>query len=200
MCTPPASKRIPPSLRVVVVVGGVDTVDNRSPCRSGPVFCPPDLGTRTVDNRGPLWTSGSCAHPMHRYPGVLPSCVPRNTQVLPRPTHHLGVTPFTLPGDEPGFVAEQWTQVWRSGPSLCTTPGILWAGGGQPRSGPVGVPFPSTVCGCGLPTYPHAVELREPPSDRLACGGDSGQLRCPQGVDGPYATLLWRNGSAAGSR
>ena len=60
---------------------------------------------------------------------------------------------------------------------------------------PCGAVFLSTVCGFRLPTYPHAAELGGPPLGRLACGDDSGQLRCPQAVDSPNATFLWRNGS-----
>jgi hypothetical protein len=128
----------------------VDTVDNRFRCRWEPVFCPPRLWATGVDNQGSLWTARSCAHPMHRQPPVLPSSVPRNTRVLPRPTHHVRVTAFTLPSDRPGSVAEQWTGMWRNEPLLCTTQGILWASGGQPRRGGPRRPFcPQSVdSGC----------------------------------------------------
>lgn len=112
----------------------MDTVDNRFHRRSGRVFCPPRLWVTAVDNQGPLWTGGSCAHPIHRPARVLPSAVPRNTPVLPRPTHLLGVTAFTPGWDRPRFVAEQWTKMWRSGLPLCTTALSLWASGGQPRT------------------------------------------------------------------
>lgn len=129
----------------------MDTVDNRFLCRSGPVFYPQGLWVGPVDNQGVLWTAESCAHPVHRRPGVVPRSVPRNTQVLPRPTHHLGVTAFTLPWDRGHFVAEQWTKMWRSGPELCTTGPNLWAGGGQPVGG----------C-CGRPVRPQSVDLGYP--------------------------------------
>ncbi len=61
---------------------------------------------------------------------------------------------------------------------------------------PTRTPFLSTDCGFALPTFPHGVELGTRPLRRLACGDDSGQLRCPQGVDGRSGTVLWRNGSA----
>lgn len=131
LCTAPASKQFPPSLRVVVVVGVVDTVDKWFRRRSDPVFYPPRLWAEGVDNQGVLWTAESSPHPVHRAPVVLPRLVPRNTQVLPRPTHRLGVTAFTLPGDRPCFVAEQWTNMWRSASQLCTTGPLLWASGGQ---------------------------------------------------------------------
>lgn len=92
----------------------MDTVDNRFLRRSGHVFYPQSLWVTAVDNRAVLWTQESCAHPVHRLMGVVPSAVPRNTQVLPRPTHHVGVTAFTLPWDRAHFVAEQWTKMWRT--------------------------------------------------------------------------------------
>jgi hypothetical protein len=167
LCTAPASKPFPRYLRVVVVVGVVDTVDKWSPCRSGPVFYPPRLWVTTVDNQGPLWTAGSCAHPVHRATLVLPRSVPRNTPVLPRPTHPLGVTPFTLPRDRPHFVTEQWTKVWRTGPELCTTDLILWASGGQPEPGAVGQLHCPQSVDSGCPHIPN----------RLSCGyrSQSGQ-------------------------
>lgn len=143
LCTPPASKQVPSYLYVVVVIGVVDTVDKWFLRRSGHVFYPLRLWAAAVDNRGVLWTGGSCAHLTHRGPLVLPSPVPRNTRVLPSPTHHLGVTPFTLPGDRPAFVAEQWTKMWRTCRMLCTTGRLLWASGGQLQWGtedPVGRP------------------------------------------------------------
>lgn len=141
----------------------MDTVDNRFLRRSEPVFCPPRLWATGVDNQGPLWTAGSCAHPMHRDPPLLPSSVPRNTQVLPRPTHHVGVTAFTLLGDGSCFVAEQWTGMWRSGPSLCTTHGILWASGGQPRSGPAGRSFCPQSVDSGCPHIPMRLSWADHP-------------------------------------
>lgn len=102
-------------------------------CRSGLVFYPPRLWVEPVDNQAPLWTAESCAHAIHRRPPVVPSVVPRNTPVLPSPTHHAGVTRFTPTGERRCSVAEQWTGLWRSGPLLGTTGPNLWAGGGQPR-------------------------------------------------------------------
>jgi hypothetical protein len=173
-------------------------VDNRFLRRSGPVFYPPSLWVTAVDNQGLLWTAESCAHPIHRATRLVPSSVPRNTRVLPSPTHLLGVTAFTRSWDRSCFVAEQWTSMWRSGPKLCTTQGMLWASGGQLLIPGAGLPDSSTVCGYGLPTFPHPAELGRRPLSRLACGDESGQLRCPQGVDGGPATFLWRNGSPVG--
>jgi hypothetical protein len=197
LCTAPASKRLRSSLCAVVVVGGVDTVDNHFHRRSGAVFCPPRLWAAPVDNQALLWTAESCAHPMHRLHRVLPSCVPRNTQVLPSPTHLLGVTAFTRSCEWGHRLAEQWTQVWRSGPLLCTRRGILWAGWGQPPVGGREPPAPSTVCGSGPPTFPQPAELRVRSRGRPGCGGRSGQLRRPQGVDSASAPFLWRNGTGA---
>lgn len=106
--------------------------------RSGHVFCPPRLWVEPVDKQPRLWTARRCAHAMHRTGPVLPSTVPRNTQVLPSPTHHVGVTRFTPTGEWSCRVAEQWTELWRSHPDVGTTAPILWAAGGQPRGRPCG--------------------------------------------------------------
>lgn len=69
--------------------------------------------------------------------GVLPRAVPSFTQVPHSPTDPLGVTPFTRRGERRCRVAEQWTEVWRSGGKLGTRRLGLWVAGGQLHPRPV---------------------------------------------------------------
>lgn len=166
LCTGPTSILIPRYLYVVVVIGGVDTVDNRFPRRSDRVFCPPGLWAVAVDNPGRMWTARRCAHPIHRGRPVLPSVVPRNTQVLPRPTHPLSVTPFTRSGDGGRRVAEQWTALWRS----CAQPPAACGPAVDNRPRPRWTVTLSTACGRPPPTIPHPPELRRRHSTGAVCG------------------------------
>lgn len=126
-----------------------------------------------------LWTPGSSAHPMHSPPVLLPSAVPRFTQVPHRAIDRPDVTPFTRPGERGCCVAEQWTGVGKScgqpppacGPPVDNVDQGLWT------------TAVSTDCGDRSATNPQPADLPGTPCALACCGPSWDNFAVPR---------LWR--------
>ena len=170
----------------------MDTVDNPVFAGQSAVFYPPTLWAAAGGQPGPSVDERKVLHtPCTGEGRLLPSVVPRFTRLSHSPTRHLGVTPFTRPGERACFVAEQWTEMWRSWGSLGTTGPSLWAAGGQLRCTACGSFLRPQAVDNGCPqihsrlTWPDRPS-RQPPVDTIWTTSQSpgcGREKVPESVE-----------------
>jgi hypothetical protein len=126
----PAFRSSSSSIRGVVVVGVVETVDNPIPPSSDPLFCPHWTCGEPVEKLRLLWTQHPSPTGQLSCPQVFPNCIPRIVPGSPQPHWQHPVSSFTRNGEMLIDVAELWTLLWRTRPKLGTTGLVLGTAGG----------------------------------------------------------------------